>query len=358
MNQEIDKKNEIIIQKYLKMQEQCRLRQKKYYDKHKETILNDRKIKRSNKTEVFCECNTVLDLPTILKKLDESEIITNENTRQCHKNRMMTFFEITKILDLSKDIEDYDSIIDKIDNSTYGKNSIEYKPNSKKNLLESFLFCLDKLNIKIEQMIREKYQDYYLKIKLKCNDQLEDKRINQEDSVISYEDYEQKILDRFCIESKEYLMIRIYKEVTCRDDLDLYIIKDEEKYKDDLTKNYLIDNENKYTILLQAYKTSKNKNPIKIKLSTDLDKLIHEYIIKNNIKDRLFPSKHGLNFSFINMMNKKIGMKGGINLIRHIIITSGLLKMDLDERVQMAKNSFHSISTQRDYNRQQKKTDI
>ena len=56
-------------------------------------------------------------------------------------------------------------------------------------------------------------------------------------------------------------------------------------------------------------------------------------------------------------MNKKIGIKGGINIIRHIIITSGLLKMDLDERVQMAKNSFHSISTQRDYNRQQKKTD-
>ena len=357
MNQEIDK-NEKIIQKYIKMQEQCRMRQKKYYDKHKETILQGRKIKRSNKTELFSECKTVFDLPTILKKLDESEIITNENTRECHKNRMKTFFEITKILDLSKDIEDYDSIIDKIDTSTYGKNSIEYKLNSKKNMLESFLFCLDKLNITLEPMIRERYQDYYLKIKMKCNDQLEDKRINQEYSVISYEDYEKKILDRFGIESKEYFMIRIYKEVTCRDDLDLYIIKDEEKHKDDLTKNYLIDNEKNYTILLQAYKTSKNKNPIKIKLSTDLDKLVNQYIIRNNIKDRIFPSKHGLNFSFINTMNKKIGMKGGINLIRHIIISSGLLKMDLDERVKMAKNSFHSISTQRDYNRQQKKTDI
>ena len=352
-------KNELIIQKYLKMQEQCRLRQKKYYDKHRETILQGRKIKRSNKTEVFCECKTVLDLPTILKKLDESEIITNENTRECHKNRMTTFFEITKILDLSKDIEDYNGIINKVDNSTYGKNSIEYKPNSKKNLLESFLFCLDKFNITLEPIIREKYQDYYLKIKMKCNDQLEDKRINQEDSVISYEDYENKILHRFGIESKEFLMIKFYKEVTCRDDLDLYIIRDEGKYKDDLTKNYLIDdNERKYTILLQAYKTSKNKNPIKIKLSTDLDKLVNQYIIKNNIKDRLFPSKHGLNFSFINMMNRRIGIKGGINMIRHNVISSGLLKNDLDERVKLAKNSFHSISTQRDYNRQQKKTDI
>ena len=125
------------------MQEQCRLRQKKYYDKHKETILQGRKIKRSNKTEVFCECKTVLDLPTILEKLDQSENITNDNTRQCHKNRMTTFFEITNISDLSKDIDDYNGIVDKIDNSTYGKKLIEYKPNSKKNLLESFLFCLD-----------------------------------------------------------------------------------------------------------------------------------------------------------------------------------------------------------------------
>ena len=303
---------------------------------------------------MICQCKDVLDLPTILKKLDESENITNDNTRQCHKNRMTTFFEITKILDLSKDIHDYNVIIDKINNSTYGKNSIEYKPNSKKNLLESFLFCLDKFNITLEPIIREKYQDYYLKIKMKCNDQLEEKRTNQADSVISYQEYENRILDRFGGQSKEYLMIRIYKEVTCRDDLDLYIIRDEEKHKDDLTKNYLIDNENKYTILLQAYKTSKNKNPIKIKLSIELDKLIYEYIIRNNVKDRLFPSKHGLNFSFINTMNARIGIKGGINMIRHIVISSGLLHMTLEEKVQLAKKSFHSISTQRDYDRQQK----
>ena len=58
-------KDEIIVQKYLKMQEQCRIRQKKYYDKHKETILQDRKVKRSKKTDVICECKEVLDLNNI-----------------------------------------------------------------------------------------------------------------------------------------------------------------------------------------------------------------------------------------------------------------------------------------------------
>ena len=86
-------KDEIIIEKYLKIQEQCRIRQKKYYDKHKETILQDRKKKRS-KVDVICACKEILDLDTILKKLDICDKITNENTRHCHKNRITTFLNI------------------------------------------------------------------------------------------------------------------------------------------------------------------------------------------------------------------------------------------------------------------------
>ena len=55
-------------------------------------------------------------------------------------------------------------------------------------------------------------------------------------------------------------------------------------------------------------------------------------------------------------MHKKIGIKKSINMIRHIIISSGIKNMNLEERVQMAKNSFHSIQTQKDYNGRQKKT--
>ena len=139
-------KDEVIVQKYLKMQEQCRIRRKKYYDKHKETILQDRKIKRS-KIDVNCACKEVLDWDNILQKLDSCDKITNENTRHCHKNRITTFFNIAKINDMATDLLDYKEIINRIENSTYGKNNIEYKSNSKKNMLESFLFCLDKLEI-------------------------------------------------------------------------------------------------------------------------------------------------------------------------------------------------------------------
>ena len=147
----------------------------------------------------------------------------------------------------------------------------------------------------------------------------------------------------------------MYKEATVRDDFDLFIINDEEKHKDDTTKNYLIEDDNKYTILLQSYKTSKNKkNPIKIKLSSELDNLMNQYIIRNKIENRLFPSKHGLNSSFISGMHKKVNIKGSINTIRHIIISSGLIDINLEERVKLAKSSFHSINTQSDYKRKQK----
>ena len=144
------------------MQELCRLRQKKYYDKDREVILKDRKIKRS-KSDVMCDCKEVFNIDTIFKRLDNCNKITNENTRQCHKNRITTFFDIAKINDMTTDLLNCKEIIDRIENSTYGKNNIQYKSNSKKNMLESFLFCLDKLDIISDKDIRQEYQDHYSK---------------------------------------------------------------------------------------------------------------------------------------------------------------------------------------------------
>ena len=85
--------------------------------------------------------------------MNDCDKIINENTRQCHKNGIITFFEITKINDMTKDLLNYKEIIDSIENSTYGKDNIQYKSNSKKNMLESFLFCLDKLDIILEKEV-------------------------------------------------------------------------------------------------------------------------------------------------------------------------------------------------------------
>ena len=70
----------------------------------------------------------------------------------------------------------------------------------------------------------------------------------------------------------------------------------------------------------------------------------------------MFPTKTGINSPFISAMNKKIDIKGSINTIRHIIISSNLNSNSItpEERVDLANNSFHSINTQADYKRKQK----
>ena len=160
----------------------------------------------------------------------------------------------------------------------------------------------------------------------------------------------------YILHSKEYLIISLYGECNARDDFDLYIVNDIELIKEDLTKNYLIRENNLFIICMQHYKTSKNKQPIFIKLSIELNNLLVNYIKTNKIDDRLFPTKNGINSPFVSAMNKKIDVKGSINTIRHIIISSNLnSNLTPEERVDLANNSFHSINTQADYKRKQHK---
>ena len=136
----------------------------------------------------------------------------------------------------------------------------------------------------------------------------------------------------------------------------MYIVYDIELVKEDLTKNYLVRENNSFTICMQHYKTSKNKQPVFIKLTNDLNSLLANYIKMNKIEDRLFPTKNGINSPFISAMNKKIHVIGSINTIRHIIISSNLNSDSItpEGRVDLANNSFHSINTQFDYKRKQK----
>ena len=83
-----------INDKYEKIKEQCRIRQNRFYNKNRDTILAGRKLK---KTKELDECKCIFNLDKILSLLDESKKITNANTLSCHKKRLISFFSITKI---------------------------------------------------------------------------------------------------------------------------------------------------------------------------------------------------------------------------------------------------------------------
>ena len=340
------------LEKYDKMREQCRVRAARFYKKHIEKIGEKRKAVIQAKKLEKKEKSMVFNFETVNALLENTEKITNDNTRKAHMNRMKTFFEITACENIEVCLLDYETIINVIDKSTFGKNNTPYKVNSKKNIMESFLFCLDNLDIVLNKKIREKYQDYYGTIKITSNDELLDKKTNEKDAVISWPDYEQKVKEKFGVDSKQYLLIKIYEICLARDNFDLYITNDIETVSDDKTKNYLINEDGKYTLCMQFYKTSKNKEPIFIKVTPELKKLLDNYIKTNKIEDRLFPTKNGKNTAFVIAMHKKIDVPGGINIIRHIIISTRMAgPLTVEERLQLSKDSFHSINTQPDYKR-------
>ena len=78
--------------------------------------------------------------------------------------------------------------------------------------------------------------------------------------MLPFTDYKQKVLDKFGENSKEYLIVSMYDEVTCRDDLNLKIIQSNtDVIKDE--NNYLIlpvDSRVNASNVLNNYKTGKN----------------------------------------------------------------------------------------------------
>ena len=336
-------------EKYEKIKEQCRLRALKHYEKNKDKILEKRAVKKNSINN--SKINIIeFNLGTMTKNIQESVKIDNEYTRKSHLNRIKSFFEIQKKTTLN--LFEFQPIIDNMKISTYGKKDNVYKTSSKKNILESFLYCLDNF-VHLELSLREKFQDYYLSVKVIAIQELEDKKTNPDNAVISWEEYEKRILEKFGCESKQFLIIQIYHEILGRDDFDLWVISDSKCINDDKTKNYLIKKEDdKYEICMQSYKTSKGKEPLFFQLSCKLCCLITNFIKKNDIKEQLFQTKQGKNSSWISDMHKKISVPGSINTIRHIIISSFSQNMTPEELVQLSKKCFHSVSTQPFYKRQ------
>lgn len=162
--------------KYDKIKEQCRLRAKKSksnQNQNKSKIRDKREEARILKIQ--SKINIIgFNLIDMLKKIQDYNKIENETTRKCHISRLNSFFEIQKKDNVN--LFDYAVIIDNMVNATYGLKNIIYKTNSKKNILESFLYCLDHF-VKLEPVIRERYQDYYLTLKIQSIQELEQKKL-------------------------------------------------------------------------------------------------------------------------------------------------------------------------------------
>jgi len=146
----------------------------------------------------------------------------------------------------------------------------------------------------------------------------------------------------------------LYSEITLRDDFILKIVPSIQET--DENENYIIvPIKDKLTIIINNYKTSNKYGEIKVKLSTSLSNLIRDYMSKEKLgnNDYLFGNKNLSNF--VSNINKKIGIKGGINEYRKMSVTDLInSKPTAQQRQKLAEIMKHAPLTQLKYLRANK----
>ena len=225
--------------------------------------------------------------------------------------------------------------------------NFEYKPrhtysvNTQISLFKAILFFLEKFDINIKHEKKTKYEDSIQICDVVSAQELQVK--NNTNSIPTFEEYLQKCLEKYGNKSREYLISKIYHEVSCRDDLQLILLCDAVKLNQE--KNYIICNElPNANVIINDYKTIDRYGKFNTELSEELTKLIKEYIINHQIQNgELFFNAKNISM-IVSRMNKSLGYEGfgAINLFRKMI-ASDSKNLPLKEQLKVAKQMTHSL---------------
>lgn len=132
------------------------------------------------------------------------------------------------------------------------------------------------------------------------------------------------------------------------------IIQDESKVEP--KKNYMLQDNGKYIIILQDFKTKKSQGNKRIPITSGkLTNILDEWL-KLNTSGFLFPtpdySTHISTNAFGKLIPKAfepIGKKITLNILRHIFISEHVDHKVLDEHKALASLMCHNVSTQKTY---------
>jgi len=296
-----------------------------------------------NKTEL-------INIPEIFVPLAQITYMINglENESPGNKKfRINNFKTIINILSPT----DYNDLIFKL---TKQPNKVlkliknfEYKPrhtysvNTQISLYKAILFFLEKFEINIKPEKKTKYEDA-----IQIGDVLSAQELQVKNNTVSiptFEEYLNKIINKFGLASREYLISKIYHEVSCRDNLQLILLSDPVKLNRE--KNYIICNEfPNSTVIINDYKTVDRYGKFNTELSEELTKLIKEYIINHQIQNgELFFNAKNISM-IVSRMNKSLGYEGfgAINLFRKML-SSDAKDLSLKEQLKVSKKLKHSL---------------
>ena len=342
-------------------------RQKRFYKANSERLKQTRQAERNELIKFREKAEVAVPLPNVviaqINNFNEENIVNglnsltiNEKTKKKKIKEVKTIFRITACENLGGCLKTFNKIKKSIEEAKQVRFAEKaYATNSKTGLVQCILFCIDIFNIPMKPEVLKKYEQWYAELQIKSKDELELRKLDPEHAVLPYSTYLNKILTKFGVDSKEYLIASLYDQVTCRDNFGNLEIIPSMRTNDNTTQNYLIvprSKTAKYKIVIQTYKTMRLYGVMTITLTAGLTELIKKYIEKHKLTTHLFHVKNGLS-GFITAMNKKIEVKGSINYIRHSKVSEFLENPDLtpEQKLEFATACMHSPLTQIDYKR-------
>jgi len=348
------------------IKELTKIRQQRYYKKNKTAILEKKRLNTATLKEAVKTAKNP-NIQLIITEDEEPEVLTpisitleqmlemidnlpleTAGNKKYYSQQIKTISELQNCDDIIECFNRPNLINDIIYMRQKSNPNKTYSINSVKGYYQTILKLIDAFKLPVK---KDTYEYALNNYKILSSNQ--DKE-NNEQVVISYPEYLSKIKDNFGDMSKQYVLASLYNEVTVRDNYHhLKIVSKEEP-----RINQLIINNNKtYSIILNEFKTKGKYEKIQVALSTNLTKLLKQYMAKEKIAidDYLFGiSKLS---GFISKMNLEIGLVGSINLLRHIKITTELNNENINDakiRTDLYKIMGHSLVTQLNYLRKMK----
>ena len=279
----------------------------------------------------------------------------NKHTLNKQLGALRSMFRVTEIDNIGSTLTTFNTIKRMVESSLQ-INGEPYSVATKSGFIYVVIHLITKMEIPMTKTVFKKYTDYYTELKIQEQDKARARKTDPAFAVLPYTTYMERIEKQFGKNSKQFLVASLYNEVVARDNFgSISIIPNINGVVDDKA-NYLFVPSNIETpmkIILQTFKNVAFIGGVTYKLSMELSNLLRYYILNHKLTDKLFPEiKKGMLSQFINSMNKKIGVNGGINYIRHSKVSEFLAtNPTAEQRRIFSEKSQQSTDTQYDYTR-------
>ena len=375
-----------------KKKAQDRARQKAYYDRNPRKVLDRQKNARQKAKDEVEEIRKMFAIHTIqddnLDDIQEQNVVVEEpqvnisnnsnytqdeiialikndknikskNTRSTYVSSIKRLFTMTGCTDMKKCLNSYKKMLNSIEKSDYSINSI-------KQTLQSLLFVADKYNI-LHNLFSKKKADDLKKFFKSAFEKFKDKSITQLEVAQktihypSFNEYLDRVTNKYGEASKEYLISYLYSQFTVRDDFkNMKIIqKNSDDNKED---NFILINGNKMMFIINNFKTKNKYERLEFTITGKLKTLLLQWTKTKKIgyNDFLF-GKSSLS-PFVSKLNKSLGYDNlkGVNIYRHMRVSDlykGKKDLTFEEREKLSNEMGHSLIVQSQYRRNLKVTD-